>query len=305
MPLGDRGLKNLEDLLARRPFNPRVYLIAAADAAWMAPYAASRVPHLFSATLAIGGSARPAIQSNRLFAGNAALVPVFWVDPDETATRLKNAGFPLRTGPANLNDLAAAKLDSYPETADCETGNTAFGRCYWVTILGLDPAQRNDAIGTSRIVPGAGASLALGPFGYNPTAPGPGIAVGWLPPDYKGPLKLEDRLLAIDGKAIADAKAYAAMMDEAVEEKPVVVMMQRGQDRRRLETRIVVPKREELFTARVRAQYLADSKEILVVTRGVSALTVDVPPQWAGARLNWNGEERTTPVAAGPLTLKR
>ncbi|MDX2153633.1 MAG: hypothetical protein SFV54_23020 [Bryobacteraceae bacterium] len=303
-PLGDRGLKALEEMLAKRPFTPRTYLIAAADDAWMAAYAASRVPHLFAAVLAIGGSARPAIQTNRLFAANAALVPVYWVDPDDAVTRLANAGFPVRSGPADLAQLGASRLDSYPETADCETGNTAFGRCYWVTLQALDPAQRNDAVTTSRIVPGAGASLAFGPFGYSQAAPGPGILVAWLPPEYKGPLKLDDRILALDGKPISDAHGYQSLMDEMVEEKPVVAMIQRGGERRRLETRTVVPKREELFTARVRAQYLADSKEILVVTRGVAALTIDVPPQWEGARVNWNGEERGA-ARAGAMVLKR
>jgi hypothetical protein len=73
------------------------------------------------------------------------------------------------------------------------------------------------------------------------------------------------------------------------EEKGVAVLVQRGKERLRLETRIVLPKREEVLTARVQAEYLADQKDLLVITRGVGELRLDLPEDWLPTHVNWNG----------------
>jgi hypothetical protein len=61
---------------------------------------------------------------------------------------------------------------------------------------------------STRVQPvGSGASLDVGGFGYDRTAPGPGALVTWLPPNYQGPLKLNDRIVSVGGKAITDGEA--------------------------------------------------------------------------------------------------
>jgi hypothetical protein len=93
------------------------------------------------------------------------------------------------------------------------------------------------------------------------------------------------------------------LMDEYREEKTVVVMIQRGKDRKRMDTRINLPKREEMVTGRVQGQYLADSKEILLGSRGVGQLRIQVPPQWAGATINWNGDTAAKDAKEGCWNL--
>src|SRR5204862_1221910 len=100
----------------------------------------------------------------------------------------------------------------------------------------------NDVLKSTRVQPGAGASLDLGGFGFNTQAEGPGVLVTWLPERYSGPLKLNDRIVSIGGKKIRDARDYVEQMDQTTEEKPVAVMVQRGKDHIRLETRVVLPK---------------------------------------------------------------
>ncbi len=65
--------------------------------------------------------------------------------------------------------------------------------------------------------------------------------------------------------------------------------VQRGNERVRLESRIVLPRREETFTARVQGKYLPDDKEIQIISRTVTEMRVTVPDAWAGAALSWNG----------------
>src|SRR5262249_52616346 len=141
--------------------------------------------------------------------------------------------------------------DEHPIKVDCETGTANFGNCYWVEMIAFDPGERNDVLNSTRLKAGSGAQLAAGPFGFVASQPGPGVLVAQLPKDYQGPLKVNDRIVAIGGKALLDAEAYVQLMDQTVEEKPVVIMVQRGQNRIRLETSIVLPKREEMMTARV------------------------------------------------------
>ena len=107
------------------------------------------------------------------------------------------------------------------------------------------------------------------------------------------------RIVAIGGKTLADAEAYVQLMDQTVEEKPVVIMVQRGQNRVRVESSIVLPKRDELLTARVQAQFLPEMKEIQVLSRSVTAMRVTVPGDWTPASITWNGSDVAKAEAGG------
>jgi hypothetical protein len=87
------------------------------------------------------------------------------------------------------------------------------------------------------------------------------------------------------------------------EEKGVAVLVQRGKERLRLETKIVVPKREEALTARVQAEYLPDDKDVLVITRQIGELRLDLPEYWIPAHLNWNGNDMGTADKPGCWVL--
>ena len=80
-------------------------------------------------------------------------------------------------------------------------------------------------------------------------------------------------------------------MDQASEEKPVAVMVERGKDRLRLETRIVLPKRQATITARVQGQHLLDLKQVQIISRAVTQMRLTLPPEWLPAVINWNGTE--------------
>jgi hypothetical protein len=149
------------------------------------------------------------------------------------------------------------------------------------------------------VPPGSGASLGLGPFGFNPGAPGPGVLVGYLPPDYKGKLKLEDRIVSVGGRAIRDARDYMEMMDQVTEEKTVAIVVQRGKERIRVETRIALPQREELLTARLQAEFILDGRVLQVITRNIAALKLRIPEAWVPSTVNWNGNEAGPVPAAG------
>jgi hypothetical protein len=198
-----------------------------------------------------------------------------------------------------LEWIAGHQRDEFPAKVDCETGNPELARCYWVEMTKLDFARRNDVLGSSRVKPGSGAGLAVGGFGFNPAAPGPGVLVSWLPEDYQGPLKLGDRVVAVGGKEIADGRAYLEYMDQVEEERPVTVMVQRGRERRRVETRIVLPRREEFQTARVQAEFFSDTRELLIISRGVAQIRLTLPRYWVPCPVNWNGTAAGTADAAG------
>jgi hypothetical protein len=310
---GDAAVAMLEavvkDVRGRFEVDPaRIYLAAGEAASPLAFYIVSRAPHLAAAAVAIGGSPRDAIETNRLFGGNTALDPVLWVvDPAGQASAepfrraLTEAGYNVVmrssqgfTEDAAIEWLDKSRLQPYPWKADCETGNLAFGRCYWIRIARFDAGQRNDVLLSTRVQPGSGASLALGGFGYRVSAPGPGVLVEWLPEGYKGPLKLQDRIVSLAGQALEDAASYASLLDGMTEEKGVAVLVQRGKERLRLETKIVIPKREEALTARVQAEYFSDDNEVLVITRQIGELRLDLPEYWIPAHLNWNGNAMGT-----------
>jgi len=294
----------------------RIYLVAQGEAATALFYVVSRVPDLWTAAVALGGTPRPAIDTNRLYAGNSGAVPVLWLfgtpQDEPLAKRLKDAGFnlewkvePAATAQQVLGWLTQHQRDRFPARIDCETGAPSFARCYWIQMTRFDPAERNDALDSTRVKPiGSGATLDLGGFGFDTKAPGPGIVITWLPPDYRGPLKLNDRLVAIGGKPVKDPADYVHTMDETTEARSVAVTVERGKERVRVETRILVPQRQETVTARVQAQYTVEAHEILILSRAVTEMRVTVPAEWAPVALNWNGIEVGKAEAAGCWLLK-
>jgi|YelNatPaOPRAMG01_1025707.scaffolds.fasta_scaffold01705_15 hypothetical protein len=289
----DGAVKELETLIrSRKEVDPdRVYLAGRGDVSPCVFYVVSRAPDLWGAALAIEGNPRRAIETNRLFSANLSMTPVLWAaHPDPH--RRKIPGVMERaeiTTEEAVAFLASRRRLAYPLRVDYETGNPNFLRCFWIEIAKPDPARRNDALPVSRVQPGSGAYLALGGFGYDPAKPGPGVEVAWLPPKYSGPLKIGDRILAVAGREIASGWDYAQYMDEVREEKSVAVMIQRGNQKIRLETRIMLPQREEGLTIRFQAEVQPESKEILLITRGIAALRLTLPAAWAPATVNWNG----------------
>jgi hypothetical protein len=312
----DGGVRILEAALAearkRRDIDAnRTYLAGQGPSGAVVFYAVSRRPDLWAAALSAAGSAGAAVESNRLFGANAALVPVLWTGSDspEYRKKLTAAGFALepRDGSLTVREafdwLAAHKREPFPPKVDCETGNLGFARCYWASIEKFDGAQRNDVLPSSRVLPGSGAYLALGGFGYNVDAPGPGVLVSWLAPNYAGPLKLDDRIVAIGGKPLADARAYVEFMAAQKDERLTGVMVERGKQRIRLDSRIALSKREETATARFQVEFLSDTREIQIVTRGVGALRLTLPAYWTPAPINWNGGDLGKAEAAGCYLL--
>jgi hypothetical protein len=167
----------------------------------------------------------------------------------------------------------------------------------------FDVNERNDVLPTTIVPPNSGATLDLGNFTYLKDDPGPGLHIR-LPDKYSGPLKNGDRLASLDGKPIENARQFAETLAKAVEEKDVAVMVERGKNRVRVETRIVLPRREPFVTARAQARYVPEDKEIQIVTRTVSQLQVTVPPQWVPATLYWNGLSLADIKNAGCIRLK-
>jgi dienelactone hydrolase len=277
----------------------RVYLAGRGSAAAVVFYAISRVPDLWAAGIALGGSPKPAVDTNRLFTANFTNAPVLWIGESgdqALAEKLKSAGLNLEwrlaSGTTNgdvFQWLAGHQRDEFPASIDCETNSPAFARCYWIRMTKFDASERNDVLPSTRVAGGSGASLDLGAFGYSVTDPGPGVLVSHLPEKYSGPLKMGDRIVALDGKPIQDARQFAETMEQIVEEKPVVALVARGKERIRVETRVVLPKRDSAVTARVQAQYSPADKEIQIISRTVTEMRVTVPPAWTPATLYWNG----------------
>jgi hypothetical protein len=292
----------------------RVYLAGRGAAAGAVFYGVSRMPDMWAAGFAAGGSPQAALDSNRVFSVNFQNTPVLWVGQPEDqplAQKLKQAGLNVEWRNAEglsigsaFEWLAAHKREEFPMAADCETTATAFGRCWWVQLTKLDAAERNDALPLSLIPGSTGARLDLGAFSYKVDDPGPGALVNALSEKYSGPLKLGDRLVSLDGKPIENARQLNDVLSKASEEKTAVVLVQRGKDRLRVETRIVLPRRDAFVAARVQARYTPEEHEILVITRSVAELRVTIPPHWVPARLNWNGLAIEQVKDAGCLALK-
>ncbi|MDE3165675.1 MAG: hypothetical protein KGN36_07715 [Acidobacteriota bacterium] len=278
----------------------RVYIAGRGDDSAVVFYVISRVPDLWAAGVAVGGSPKPAIDTNRIWAANFTLVPVLWLggaDQESLAQQLKFARMNVEWrvtsngAPASvvLNWLSTHHQEIPPPEVDCETNSPQFARCYWVQMTKFDSTERNDVLETTRIAGGSGAVLDLGGFGFKLDDPGPGVLVTYLPPKYDGPLKLNDRLVALDGRPLENAAFYQKLIEKITEQKSAVVLVQRGKDRIRVETRIKVPSTDAGITARVQARYLPVEKHIEIVSRTVTELRVNLPAEWMPAGVLWNG----------------
>jgi predicted esterase len=288
----------------------RVYLVGKDSEAASVFYTISRVPDLWAAAVALGGSPQPAIESGRLFAANFSNVPVLWISPGAEdhaiADRLKAAGLNLEwrsasaVSPASVLEwLAGHRGREFPISIDCETDSPSYGRCYWLQMTKFDPGERNDVLPVTRVTPATRAALDLGGFGYKTDDPGPGVLISWLPEKYSGPLKLGDRIVELSGKPISDGRDYAQKMAQISGEKAATVMVQRGKSRLRLETRIILPKSGSAATARVQAKFLPEDKEVEIITRTVSEMRVTLPAEWLPAKLSWNGTDLETAERPG------
>jgi hypothetical protein len=292
----------------------RIYLAGYAASSSQVFYAVSRMPDLWAAALAFGGSPQPAIDTNCFFGVNASQVPFLWVlrkQEQEALAALRNKlaakGFS-PTIPSREDFTVKDALDwleervrpTLPSKVDCETGNLSFARCYWAEITKFDITLRNDVLDFTRVQAGARAYLDLGEFGFSLTASGPGILVTWLPNSYKGPLKLNDRIVALAGRPIRDVADYQSMMEGLKEERSVGIIIERDGKRQRVETRILLPKSPgEDATVRLQAEYLPQFDEVQIISRGVAGLRLRLPSAWIPCRINWNGEEAAKIDRAG------
>jgi hypothetical protein len=278
----------------------RVYVAGRGATAATVFYAVSRMPDLFAAGIAIGGSPEGALVTGRVYAVNFTNTPVLWVsggDGDEaTAKKLKDAGMWLEWRPVSgMNNgdafawLAARTRQAFPTEVDCETDSPTFASCFWLAPEKFDVKESNDVLPRTLVASGLPAALDLGGFAYKADDPGPGVLVSHLPEKYAGPLKLGDRITELDGRSIADAHEFQKLMSKAGEEAHAAVMVERGKQRMRIETRILVPRRDFIPTARVQGKYDAEEKQIVVISRGVTAMRLTIPEAWAGTSLLWNG----------------
>jgi predicted esterase len=277
-----------------------IYLAGRTEAAAAVFYAISRVPDLWAAGLALGGSPKPALDTGRIFAANFTDTPVLWISDGagdaEWATKLKSAGLNLEWRSAKNVSIAQVfdallqhARKEFPDDADCETNAPKFAHCYWMEPTKFDVAERNEVLPPSRIALGSGASLDLGEFGYKIDDPGPGVLVSVLPKDYSGPLKIGDRLIELDGQPIADARDYAARMNKMYAEKQMAGLVQRGKEKLRFETRVILPSPDAFVTARVQGKHDPEDKTIQIISRSVAELRVTIPQEWVPADLYWNG----------------
>ena len=293
----------------------RIYVAGRGDTSALVFYAIARMPDRWAAGVALGGSPKGAIDTNRIFAVNFTNTPVLWAssganDPDY-ADRLKLAGLNMEwrtsTGLSNrtlLEWLAAHVRAQYPLTVDCETNSPTFASCYWVQPTKFDPAERNDVLPMTLIPGDSGSALDLGGFGYRADDPGPGVNVVFLPEKYNGPLKVGDHLEALDGKPIDNARQLMQILEKADASREAVVMVRRGKDRIRVETRIVVPRRDPVITARVKAEYLPEYHQIVLISRAVTEMRVTIPAEWIPGDLLWNGLTLENVKTAGCYALK-
>lgn len=277
-----------------------IYLAGRAEAAAAVFYVISRVPDLWAGGLALGGSPKPALDTGRIFGVNFSDAPVLWISDgagdSELTAQLKSAGLNVEWRSAKNVSIAqvfAALLHhvhtEFPDHADCETNAPKFAHCYWMEPTKFDVAERNEVLSSSRIALGSGASLALGEFGYKLDDPGPGVLVTVLPKDYAGPLKIGDRLTELDGRPIANARDYSDRMNKMYAEKQMAGMVERGKEKLRFETRVILPSPDAFVTARVQGTHDSEDKTIRIISRSVTELRVTIPQAWVPADLYWNG----------------
>jgi len=290
----------VQEAIAKSGVDPaRVYLAGRNEATAAVFYTISRLPDLWAAGVALGGSPQPAVDSNRLFSANFTNTPVLWAGANPAdqalADQLKSAGLNLEYRPAGITSaailewLAAHAREDYPAAIDCETNSPSLARCYWIQMTKFDVNERNDVLPSSLVPPKTVAALDLGGFGYKADDPGPGLLITFLPDKYNGPLKTGDRIVSLEGRPIENARHYAETMAKFTEDRQTAVMVQRGKERNRIETRVVAARREAVPTARVRANYIPQEKEIRIVSRTVTDMRVTVPEAWVPGGLNWNG----------------
>ena len=127
----------------------RVYIVGRGDFSAAVFYAISRVPDLWAAGAALGGSPKAALDSNRIFTANFTNVPVLWISGDDSkpmveklsAAKLNLEWQPV-SGGANavslIQWLARHQRDAFPLLIDCETNSPAFARCYWIQPTKFD-----------------------------------------------------------------------------------------------------------------------------------------------------------------------
>jgi predicted esterase len=277
-----------------------IYIAGRGEAAAAVFYTISRVPDLWAAGIALGGNPMVAVNTDRLYAANFGDAPVLWVSAGAgdaaIADQLKAAGIRVewRAAAGVTNGAVFAWLlqhtrEEFPTSIDCETNSPTFGACYWVQMTKFDSSERNDVLPSTHVSAGNGAALDLGGFSAKLDDPGPGLLVAKLADKYSGPLKAGDRILELDGRTIENARAYVDMLAKFTSEKRVIVMIQRGKERQRIETRVVLPVRDAFVTARVQAKYDPETKGIDLVSRTVTEMKVTIPPQWVPAVLSWNG----------------
>jgi len=277
-----------------------IYLAGRGADAALVFYIVSRVPDLWSAGLALGGSPKPALAGGRVFGANFTNTPVLWISDapgdGELASRLKSAGLNLEWRDAKgvtiaklFEELGRHARNDFPSVADCETNTAKFAKCYWLEPSKFDGGERNDVLPNTRVIDGSGASLDLGGFGYKLTDAGPGVLISYLPQDYIGPLKTGDRLIELDGAPVEDARDFDARLNKMYAEKTMVALIQRGKERLRLDTRVIMPRPDAMVTARVQGKYDPEFKTVQIMSRSVSELRVTIPPQWTPAGLYWNG----------------
>jgi predicted esterase len=293
----------------------RVYVAGRGESSAMVFYAIARMPDRWAAGVALGGTPKPAIDTNRVFAANFMATPVLWTsgnaEDEALAQKLKASGMSVewRSAASTSNEaivqwLAARKRDEFPASIDCETNSPNFASCFWIQMTKFDAGERNDVLPQSLIPGDLGASLDLGPFNYRANEPGPGVLVAFLPEKYSGPLKQGDRIVALDGKPLDDAKQLLDLLQKSTETRPAVVMVQRGKDRVRIETRIVVPRRDPVVTARVQAHYLPEFHQIEIISRAATEMRVNIPEAWIPNDLFWNGLSLENVHTAGCHLLK-
>jgi predicted esterase len=293
----------------------RVYLAGRNESAAAVFYTIARIPDRWAAGVALGGSPKTALETNRVFSANFTNAPVLWAssgpDDDALSQKLKTAGLNLEwrsaTGLTNneiLQWLSTHTRDEFPLTIDCETNSPAFASCYWIQMTRFDAGERNDVLPLSVVAGESAAALDLGGFGYHAADPGPGVPVVFLPQKYVGPLRIGDRIVAIDGKPIENAHHFLEMLSRATETRPAVVMVERGKERIRVETRVVVPRRDPVVTGRVQARYLPEYRQIEIITRAVTEMRVTIPRDWVPGDLFWNGLSLEGIKTAGCYLLK-
>ncbi|HEX3746382.1 MAG TPA: hypothetical protein VHW09_20735 [Bryobacteraceae bacterium] len=309
------ALKVAEGVKAGTVDGDRVYIAGRGDAVPLVFYGISRMPDRWTAGVALGGSPKGAINTNRIFTANFTDTPVLWASNGtgdaDFAKRLKLDGLNIewRDSHSLNNEAVLAWMNAqvraaHPTTVDCETNSPTFASCFWVQPTKFDPAERNDVLPMTLIPGDAGTALDLGGFSYRADDPGPGVNVVFLPEKYNGPLKVGDVMEALDGKPIENARQLMQILDKADATRDAVVMVKRGKDRVRIETRILVPRRDPVVTARVKAEFLPEYHQIVLISRAITEMNITIPPEWIPGDLLWNGLTLENMKAAGCYALK-